>query len=66
MTRNFEDQICIISESTVSNVRCQLKLSDAFVGQNFKYQAHVIDESAAKLLRPITTSVKHALSAEVR
>ena len=50
----------------VSNMHYQLKLGDAFVGQNFKRQVHVIGESAAKLMWPVTPSVKHALYVGVR
>ena len=70
-----EYQMCLSVESAgkffgsslqVSNMRYQLKLGDDFVGQSFKRQVCVIGESAAKLMWPVTPSVKHALCVEVR
>ena len=49
----------------MSNLDYRLKLGDAFVAQNL-YTKYVICESAAKLLWPVTLSMKRALSAEVR
>jgi len=71
----FEYRMCLSVEIAgkffdpslqVSNMHYQLKLGDAFVGQNVKRQVHVIGENASKLMWPVTPSVKHALYVEVR